>query len=60
MLSYLPWQLCLDDFIILGCLPFVRTGWPKRIVLNGVNRKVKASPCDNSRNPCVEYTQELM
>ena len=33
---------------------------PKELVLIGVNGKVKAGPRDYSRDPCVEYTQELM
>ena len=32
---------------------------PKEMVLIGVKKKVKAGPRDYSRDPCVEYTQEL-
>ena len=33
---------------------------PKELVLIGVKKKVKAGPHAYSRDPCVEYTQELM
>ena len=43
-----------------GAYHLIELAGPKELVLIGVNRKVKASPHDFSRDPCVEYTQELM
>lgn len=46
-------------FLAWGALLLELAG-PKELVLVGVNGKVKAGSRDNPRDPCVEYTQELI
>ena len=50
----------LDVMFTKGAFHLLELASPKELVLIGVNGKVKAGPRDCSRNPCVEYTQELM
>ena len=44
----------------MGAYHLLELAGLEELVLVDVNGKVKAGPRDHSRNPCVEYTQELI